>query len=52
MFFLARCGFDAIELLDDEDLATAIAQLDRFSVSYQRSAGDLTHTRMRYGQRG
>jgi uncharacterized protein (DUF934 family) len=52
MFFLARCGFDAFELLDDEDAATAIAQLDRFSVSYQTSLGDLTHTRMRYGQQG
>jgi uncharacterized protein (DUF934 family) len=52
MFFLARCGFDAFELLDDEDFATAIAQLDRFSVSYQTSLSDLTHTRMRYGQQG
>jgi uncharacterized protein (DUF934 family) len=52
MYFLARCGFDAFELLDDEDVATAIAQLDRFSVSYQTSLGDLTHTRMRYGHQG
>jgi uncharacterized protein (DUF934 family) len=52
MFFLARCGFDAFELLDDEDVAIAVAQLDRFSVSYQTSLGDLTHTRMRYGQQG
>ncbi len=29
MFFLARCGFDAFELLDDEDPATALAQLDQ-----------------------
>jgi uncharacterized protein (DUF934 family) len=50
MFFLARCGFDAFELLDDEDAAVAIAQLDRFSVSYQTGTGSLTRTRMRYGQ--
>ena len=50
MFFLARCGFDAFELLDDEDPAIAIAQLDRFSVAYQRGMeGDLTQPRRRYG---
>jgi uncharacterized protein (DUF934 family) len=52
MFFLARCGFDAFELLDDEDASLAIAQLDRFSVSYQPGLGNLAHTRMRYGQQG
>ncbi len=50
MFFLARCGFDAFELVDDDDAATAIAQLDRFSVAYQTGAGALTHPRMRYGR--
>jgi len=49
MFFLARCGFDAFELLDDEDVATAVAQLDRFSVAYQQGSGTLTHPRRRYG---
>jgi uncharacterized protein (DUF934 family) len=49
MFFLGRCGFDAFELLDDEDVATAVAQLDRFSVAYQPGMGNLTHTRRRYG---
>lgn len=50
MFFLARCGFDAFELLDDEDPATALAQLDRFSVAYQKGVeGALTHPRRRYG---
>lgn len=50
MFFLARCGFDAFELLDDEDPDTAIAQLDRFSVAYQRGMeGSLTQPRRRYG---
>jgi uncharacterized protein (DUF934 family) len=49
MFFLGRCGFDAFELLDDEDVATAVAQLDRFSVAYQEGSGTLTHPRRRYG---
>jgi uncharacterized protein (DUF934 family) len=51
VYFLARCGFDAFDLVDGDDAAIAIAQLDRFSVAYQTSAGNLTHTRMRYGQR-
>jgi uncharacterized protein (DUF934 family) len=49
MFFLARCGFDAFELLDDEDVTTAVAQLDRFSVAYQTGSGVLTHPRRRVG---
>ncbi len=50
MFFLARCGFDAFELLDDEDPQIALAQLDRFSVAYQRGLdGNLTQPRRRYG---
>jgi uncharacterized protein (DUF934 family) len=49
MYFLARCGFDAFELLDDEDPQVAIAQLDRFSVAYQRGVDGLTHPRRRYG---
>lgn len=50
IYFLARCGFDAFELLDGEDSATAIAQLDRFSVAYQPGGDGLTHPRRRYGQ--
>lgn len=50
MFFLARCGFDAFELLDEEDPDTAIAQLDRFSVAYQKGEGALTHPRLRARQ--
>lgn len=49
IFFLARCGFDAFELVDGEDPATAIAQLDRFSVAYQDTPDGLTHPRRRYG---
>jgi uncharacterized protein (DUF934 family) len=52
IYLLARVGFDAFDLVDGDDAATAIAQLDRFSVAYQTSAGNLTHARMRYGQRG
>ena len=52
IFFLARCGFDAFELMDGEDAAVAMAQLDRFSVAYQEGTGSLTHPRMRYGQAG
>jgi uncharacterized protein (DUF934 family) len=49
MFFLARCGFDAFELLDGEDPASAIAQLERFSVAYQSGVAGLAHPRSRYG---
>lgn len=49
VWFLARCGFDAFELVDDEDPATAIAQLERFSVAYQPGIDSLTHPRRRYG---
>jgi uncharacterized protein (DUF934 family) len=50
VYFLARCGFDAFDLVDGDDANVAIAQLDRFSVAYQTSVGQLTHARMRYGQ--
>jgi uncharacterized protein (DUF934 family) len=50
IFFLARCGFDAFDLAEGEDVSTAIAQLDRFSVAYQPGIDGLTHTRMRYGR--
>jgi uncharacterized protein (DUF934 family) len=50
IWFLARCGFDAFDLAEGEDAATAIAQLDRFSVAYQPGPdGKLTHPRRRYG---
>lgn len=49
VFLLARCGFDAFELVDGEDPATAITQLDRFSVAYQDTPDGLTHPRRRYG---
>lgn len=52
VYFLARVGFDAFDLVDGDDAAVAIAQLDRFTVAYQTSVGTQTHTRMRYGHQG
>jgi uncharacterized protein (DUF934 family) len=49
MYFLARCGFDAFELLDGEDTEVAIAQFTRFSVAYQAGIGGLAHPRRRFG---
>ena len=49
VYLLARCGFDAFELLDGEDPQLAIAQLERFSVAYQPGIDGLTHPRRRYG---
>jgi uncharacterized protein (DUF934 family) len=49
IWFLARCGFDVFDLAAGEDSATAIAQLDRFSVVYQPGPDGLTQPRRRYG---
>jgi uncharacterized protein (DUF934 family) len=49
IFFLARCGFNAFELLDGEDPQAAVAQLERFSVAYQGGVNGLTRPRRRYG---
>ena len=49
MYFLARCGFDAFELLDGEDPQAAIAQFTRFSVAYQTGVDGLAHPRRRAG---
>jgi uncharacterized protein (DUF934 family) len=49
VWFLARCGFDAFELADEEDPQLVIAQLDRFSVAYQSGPDGLAHPRRRYG---
>jgi uncharacterized protein (DUF934 family) len=48
MYFLARCGFDAFELLDGEDAQLAIAQFNRFSVAYQHGIDGLAHPRRRF----
>ena len=49
VWFMARCGFDSFELLDEEDPQVAIAQLQRFSVAYQAGADGLAHPRRRAG---
>jgi uncharacterized protein (DUF934 family) len=50
IYFLARCGFDAFDLAEGEDPDLALAQLHRFSVSYQSEAsGSLAHPKHRYG---
>ena len=47
LFLLARCGCDAFELAPGEDVQGALAQLQRFSVAYQRAADTLVQPRMR-----
>ena len=38
LLYLERCGFDAFELRDGEDLSAALAGFDVFSASYQKHA--------------
>ncbi|MGB8692711.1 MAG: DUF934 domain-containing protein [Steroidobacteraceae bacterium] len=47
LYLLARCGFDAFDLDPSEDRGAALAQLQRFSVAYQRSSGTLVQPRVR-----
>jgi uncharacterized protein (DUF934 family) len=47
LYLLARCGFDAFDLDPSEDRSAALAQLQRFSVAYQRSSGTLVQPRLR-----
>jgi uncharacterized protein (DUF934 family) len=47
LFFLARCGFDAFELIASEDLSDAIAAFDSFSVAYQDGTDGITHVHRR-----
>ena len=35
LFFMARCGFDAFELVEGKDVDAALAAFDDFSVRYQ-----------------
>ena len=37
LFYLARCGFDAFELREGEDVEAALAAFDDFSEAYQAS---------------
>ena len=47
LYLLARCGFNAFDLDPGEDRAAALAQLQRFSVAYQRASGTLVQPRLR-----
>jgi uncharacterized protein (DUF934 family) len=47
LYLLARCGFDAFDLDPGEDALAALAQLERFSVAYQRASGTLVQPRLR-----
>jgi uncharacterized protein (DUF934 family) len=38
LFFLARCGFDAFALREDQDVAAAVSAFADFSEVYQRAA--------------
>jgi len=35
LFYLTRCGFDAFDLREDQDLQAALSAFDDFSESYQ-----------------
>ncbi len=47
LYFLARCGFDAFDLPETEDLQDALKQLERFTVAYQRTTGGVLHPAQR-----
>lgn len=38
LFYLSRCGFDAFDLREDQDLQTALSAFDDFSDAYQTAA--------------
>jgi len=48
VFLLARCGFDAIELADNEDREAARRALQRYDVAYQRGDAAFTLCRQRF----
>jgi uncharacterized protein (DUF934 family) len=47
LFFLARCGFDAFELMESEDLTESLAAFDSFTVAYQDGTEGITHVQRR-----
>ena len=49
VYHLSRCGFDAFELAEGENVEVAVAELQRFSVAYQPCADGTTAPRRRYG---
>lgn len=48
VFFLARVGFDALELAAGEDPAAALRALGRYDVAYQPGAAQLPLRRQRF----
>lgn len=48
VFFLARSGFDALELAAGEDVAAAVRAFERYDVAYQPSAAQLPLRRQRF----
>ncbi len=48
VFLLARCGFDAIELVDGEDPVAARRALQRYDVAYQPGSPETAIRRQRF----
>ena len=48
VFLLARCGFDALELPADEDIAAAQVAFNRYDVAYQPGAAQVSVRRQRF----
>jgi phosphoadenosine phosphosulfate reductase len=48
VFLLARCGFDAIELVDGEDADAARRALQRYDVAYQPGSPETAIRRQRF----
>jgi uncharacterized protein (DUF934 family) len=48
VFFLARCGFDALELAAGEDPQAARRALTRFDVAYQRGSAQVPLRQQRF----
>ena len=51
VFLLARCGFDAIELAQNEDPDAARRALDRYDVAYQGGSAEVALRRQRFSSR-
>jgi uncharacterized protein (DUF934 family) len=51
VFLLARCGFDAIELADGEDVEAARRALERYDVAYQPGAAGVPVRQQRFPAR-
>jgi uncharacterized protein (DUF934 family) len=48
VFYLARCGFDALELAPGEDTAAALRAWQRYDVAYQPGAAQVALRRQRF----